>query len=63
MEVFESASTRDLLRLFWESRYIAAAGTTQKTSIIVETRILRDCLATSLDAYFYSNGLHIVVMQ
>jgi hypothetical protein len=35
----------------------------QKTPIIVDVFIVGDCLATSLGAYCYSNGLPIVVMQ
>jgi hypothetical protein len=44
------------------SSYIAAAQTTYITySIIVETYVLQcNCLATSLGAYRYSNGLLIV---
>jgi hypothetical protein len=43
------------------SRYIASERTTQKTSSIIVETLQRNCPATILGAYFYSNALPIVV--
>jgi hypothetical protein len=60
VEVFDPASTRNPTS--HSSRYTASTRTTQKAcSIIVET-LQRNCLATRLGAYYYSNELTIVHM-